>query len=579
MSGKTMWTRPLVTAIALLGASGLTRAAGAQQPDTLPAASATLPASVSREAAARYNAPAALRVATPTTIDSTRVVDGDVATLEAPLTIAGVVRGNVVAINASVTLRPGARVDGAIFVVGGAIAGLEDAKVGGEVRAYQAPLRYTREGDGIVADEPNGVEPLLAWVRFRERREAENGLRIRNFATYNRVEGLPIYGGPFITRRVPGGTITAELFGVIRSAESFAWTSENIGHRATLEARSNGPVQLFAGGRLQDVVDAVESWQVSNSEAALGTFLLHRDMRDWYSRLGGTMYVGIADGRGASVTASLSDERWASRRERDPWTLFRDTQKWRPNPTVDDGRFHTFRLTGTVDTRNDPENPRVGWYALAELEQGTGEIDAFGARSWLSTTGTPLDPPRVDRYRRGYLDLRRYNRVSPETQLNGRVVLAGWLGGDPLPLERQLSLGGLGTLPGYDSREERAGEDKLSCHGVTSAPGKPAECDRIALAQLEYRIDLGLERFRRNVAPIWYSDAAVVVFVDAGRGWRVDERSDVLGVPGRKFPPLSSFQSDVGVGIDLSLFGVYVAKALSVKDEPVNVFVRLQHRF
>ncbi|HEX8851675.1 MAG TPA: hypothetical protein VF761_19260 [Gemmatimonadaceae bacterium] len=579
MRGKAMWTRPLLTAIALLGASGLTRAAGAQQPDTLPAASATLPASVSREAAARYNAPAALRVTTATTIDSTRVVDGDVATLEAPLTIAGVVRGNVVAINASVTLRPGARVDGAIFVVGGAIAGLQDARVGGEVRAYQAPLRYVREGDGIAVEEPNGVEPLLAWVRFRDRRETENGLRVRNFATYNRVEGLPIYGGPFITRRVPGGTITAELFGVIRSAESFAWTSENIGHRATIEARSNGPVQLFAGGRLQDVVDAVESWQVSNSEAALGTFLLHRDMRDWYSRLGGTMYVGVADGRGAALTASLSDERWASRRERDPWTLFRDTQQWRPNPGVDDGRFHTFRLAGTVDTRNDPQNPRVGWYTVAELESGTGEIDAFGARSWRSTTGTPLDPPRVDHYRRGFLDLRRYNRVSPGTQLNGRVVLAGWLGGDPLPLERQLSLGGLGTLPGFDSREARAGEDKLSCHGVTSAPGKPAECDRIALAQLEYRIDLGLERFRRNVAPIWYSDAAVVVFVDAGRGWRVDERSDVLGVPGRKFPPLSSFQSDVGAGIDLSLFGVYVAKAVSVKDEPVNVFVRLQHRF
>ena len=579
MNGRTR-TRPLATAIALLCTLGLTRALAAQVPDTLPVAAGALSPAVAREAAARYNAPAALRVTTPTTIDSGRVVEGDLAALEAPLTIAGVVRGSVVAINSSVTLRPGARVDGGIFVVGGVLSGLDGARVSGEIRAYQAPLRYTRTGETIAVEEGGGAEPLLSWVRFRDRAEPENGLRVRNFATYNRVEGLPIYGGPFITRRLPRGTITAELFGVLRSADNFAWTSENIGHRATIEARSNGPVQLFAGGRLQDVVDAVESWQVSNSEAALGTFVLHRDPRDWYSRLGGTVFVGIGDERGASLTASLSDERWASRAARDPWTLFRDTQSWRPNPTIDDGRFHTFRLTGTLDTRNDPANPRVGWYATAELERGKGEIDSFGARSWISPTLGPLVPPRVDSYRRGFVDLRRYNRVSPETQLNGRVVLAGWLGGDPLPLQRQLSLGGLGTLPGFDFREEIPGEDKLSCHGAVPAPGKPGECDRIALAQLEYRIDLGLERFRRNVAPIWYSEAAVVVFVDAGRGWRVDDQRDQgLGIRGGKLPPLNTFQTDVGTGIDLSLFGIYIAKAVSVKNESPNVFVRLKHRF
>lgn len=573
--------RALATAAVLLCGSGLTRAVGAQVPDTLPTTAGTLSPAAGREAAARYNEPAALRATVATTIDSGRVVDGDVAVLEAPLTIAGVVRGSVVAINANVTLRPGARVDGGIFVVGGAVAGLEGARVGGEIRAYQAPLRFTREGETIAVEEaPGAGEPLLAWMRQRGREESENGLRVRNFATYNRVEGLPIYGGPFITRRLPRGTITAELFGVIRSAENFAWTSENIGHRVTIEARGNGPVQLFAGGRLQDVVDAVESWQVSNSEAALGTFLLHRDPRDWYSRLGGTAYVGIRDERGASLTASLSDERWASRRARDPWTLFRDTQQWRPNPTIDDGRFHTFRLTGTIDTRNDATNPRVGWYVSAELERGKGEIDAFGTRSWIAPTNGPLVPPRIDSYRRGFLDMRRYNRVSPETQLNGRLVLGGWLGGDPLPIQRQLSLGGVGTLPGYDFREDIPGEDKLGCHGVVPAPGKPGECDRIALAQLEYRVDLGLERFRRNVAPIWYSEAAVVVFLDAGRGWRVDDRRDQgLGVRGGKFPGLNTFQSDVGAGIDLSLFGVYIAKALSVKNESPNVFVRLKHRF
>ena len=127
--------------------------AAAQVPDTLPSAPPALPTLVGREAAARYNAPVALRVKSATTIDSAQVVDGDVATLEAPLTIAGVVRGDVIAINASVTLRAGARVDGGIFVVGGIVSGLDVARVTGEVRTYQAPLRYTPNaggGEGIT---------------------------------------------------------------------------------------------------------------------------------------------------------------------------------------------------------------------------------------------------------------------------------------------------------------------------------------------------------------------------------------------------------------------------------------------
>ncbi|HEX2779827.1 MAG TPA: hypothetical protein VHM30_10030, partial [Gemmatimonadaceae bacterium] len=248
-----------------------------------------------------------------------------------------------------------------------------------------------------------------------------------------------------------------------------------------------------------------------------------------------------------------------------------------PNPSIDDGRFHTLRLAGTLDTRNDETNPRVGWYVLAELEHGRGDITSFGARSWIAPTDGPLNPPRRDSYRRGFLDLRRYNRPSPETQLNARLVLAGWLGGDQLPLQRQVSVGGLGSIPGYDFRERN---DKLSCQGPVRVAGRPAECERAALAQLEYRIDLGLERFRRRVAPFWYAEAAVVVFVDAGRGWRIDRgEGNGFGFAASKLPPIDSFQSDVGAGIDLSAFGIYVAKAVSVKDAPPNVFVRLKHRF
>jgi len=566
---------------ALTAAMAMASGAAAQQPDTLPSAPQELPMLVAREAAARYNSPVALRVKSATTIDSSQIVEGDVATLEAPLTIAGVVRGDVVAINANVMLQPGARVDGGIFVVGGIVSGLDVARVAGEVRTYQARLRYTPNGgEGIVVEEhEGGGEALLSWVRLRPRVERENGFRFRNYATYNRVEGLPIYAGPYITRPIPRGVVTAELFGVIRSAENFRWSSENVGHRATIEARTNGTLQLLAGGRLQDVVESIQPWQMSNSETALATFFLHRDYRDWYSRLGGSVFAGVAGARGLSVIASLSDERWASRRERDPWTLFRDAQPWRANPTIDDGRYHTFRLTGTLDTRNNPDDPWDGWTVFAEIERGHGEVDSFGARS-----RTPPAPgARVEsahpEYTRGLLDLRRYSRLSPQTQLNTRIIAGGWLAGDPLPLQRQLSVGGFGTLPGYDFNDGTPGRDKLRCTGPIVRPGRPAECDRIAAAQLEYRVDLGLERLR-NVVPFWYGRGAVVAFVDAGRGWRVrDEVTDAVDFGTRTLPALNTFLTDVGAGLDFSVVGLYVAKAVSTSSEPPNVFIRVRHRF
>jgi hypothetical protein len=578
-TARRLTSAACLTLLAAVLAAGATTAR-AQVPDTLPTAVPGLAPLVAREAAARYNAPKALRARAATTIDSGQTVDGDVATLEAPLTIAGTVHGDVVAINATVTLRAGARVDGGIFVVGGSVAGLDAAQVTGEVRTYQAPLEYTPNGkESIAVDEPSGSETLLSWMRVHARAERDNGFRVRNFATYNRVEGLPIYAGPYITRHVGGGTVTAELFGVIRSADRFRWSSENVGHRATLEGRTSGTMQMLAGGRLEDVVESTQPWQMTNSETALATFFLHRDYRDWYSRLGGTVFAGIAGPRGATLIASLSDERWASRRERDPWTLFRDAQPWRANPTVDDGRYHFFRLTGTLDTRNNADDPWDGWTVYGQLERGHGDIDSFGARSrTVASAGGGAETAHPS-YTRGLLDLRRYTRLSPQTQLNARLVAGGWLGGDPLPLQRQLSVGGFGTLPGYDFNDGTPGRDKLRCTGPVVQPGRPAECDRIALAQLEYRVDLGLEGLRRAV-PALYGRGAVVAFVDAGRGWRVrNDGTDPVDFGTGTLPTLNSFLTDVGAGIDLSVFGIYIAKAVSVASEPPNVFLRIRHRF
>ena len=45
------------------------------------------------------------------------------------------------------------------------------------------------------------------------------------------------------------------------------------------------------------------------------------------------------------------------------------------------------------------------------------------------------------------------------------------------------------------------------------------------------------------------------------------------------FPALSTFRTDVGVGIDFAPVGFYVAKSVSDAKEPANFLVRVRKRF
>src|SRR5215207_2246306 len=73
------------------------------------------------------------------------------------------------------------------------------------------------------------------------------------------------------------------------------------------------------------------------------------------------------------------------------------------------------------------------------------------------------------------------------------------------------------------------------------------------------------------------ADGAWVFFADAGRGWLVNAPGSPLNLDRNRLPPLSSYQTDIGAGLSFEHLGVYVAKALSVPKEPMNVFLRVRH--
>lgn len=517
-----------------------------------------------------------------------RTVDGSVAVLNGPITVAGTVRGSLVAINADVRLLPGARVDRDLVVIGGTVTGADQASVGGELLQQAELARYHLDGERIEMDREPEYDDSW-WRRHHIRHEWLRGEAYSDFLyvasrAYNRVEGWSFVAGPHIQRPTSWGAVNVEAFAVGRTAEPMRWDNESVGHDARAELLFGRPLGVALGGHLFDVVQPTENWQLDDSESGLAAAVLHQDYRDYYVRHGGEIYARLVSGKDADLTVAFRDEQWLDRPARGPWSLTRGSEDWRPNPASDPGSMHLLTTTLRVDTRERESSPFSGWYLNAELEQGGGRITRLGAPI---ATFAPLSPENVW-YSRAFVDLRRYDRIAPGLSLDMRVAGGGWVAGDPLPTQRRLGLGGPGTLPGYAFREPPMAGDLLTCTQGFVQPGTPAQCDRVALAQVQLRSAFLFSAWRDDRDDDWWrpgfnARTSWVLFADAGRGWMVSDGSSgssPLFVGRNTLPPLDSFKLDVGAGVDFGGFGVYWAKPLrNAGDDGIRFIMRLQHRF
>lgn len=540
--------------------------------------------SVVRSAVESYNAATTRRVTGALDVPAGTIYTGDVAVLNGPVTVAGRIAGTVVAINADVRFAPGAEVGQHVIVVGGNLVGQDGAKIGGEIRVQAELLRYHLDGPRLVADgEP--VYDESWWTRHRVRHEFRRGEAFTDFfylasRSYNRVEGWSFAAGPRFQRTPDWGKFKIEAFGVVRTVSPVRWDNQTLGHDARAEVQFGKPIGLALGARAFDVVEPTESWQLGNTETGLSSVLLHRDYRDYYVRHGGQLYARFQAWDEADLTIGLSDEQWSNRAAGDPWSATRGHEPWRANPTMDPGSMHLLTTRLRVDTREQTGSPWAGWYLVAEMEKGAGRITRLGAP--VQTFAVPT--PEAVSYTRGFADVRRYNRIAPDFFLNFRVAAGGWMSGDALPTQRRLSVGGPGTLPGFDFRDTGGHPDILTCSGGVVQTGAPAQCDRVALAQVELRSGFLWSALRNDAEEDWWRPGLNhrtqwVLFADAGRGWKVGTADGSLTSSKDAMPSFNSYKTDLGIGIDFGGFGAYWAKPVSDEHEPARFIVRLERRF
>lgn len=605
----------------------------------------TLTPDAARAAIAAYDDARTLRFAGDARIPAGTAITGNVGALDGTLAIAGRVDGNVVVIDGDATLLPGAEVTGTLTVVGGAIHRDPAARIGGAAVAYADRLDYLRRGDRVFADiggrmfpDPAAVPARVAeaepdTVRDAERpwtqadtapgrraaapeargrdegwddqgwsvhhasvRQGRADFVVATGQSYNRVEGLPVTFGPVI-ETASRNPLRLRAMGIFRTESGPELTPERWGYDARIEQFLGGRREFRVGGGVFRRIDPIEDWHLSKLENGLSTFFLHRDYRDHFERQGASLFVEVTPS-GSPFESMLE---YRSEIERplpagSPFTLFDNSDPWRPQPLAAHGRVHSLVLSAKVDTRSTSVDPASGWFVSGQVEEGL--TSSLRQPAYQLAIGSPLQVAFAGEaygsFTSGVVDVRRYNRIGPWSRLNFRAIGGGSLDGSPLPPQRQHALGGEGSLPGFPlfsldcgaRREPVFRSDDVARRTSPADPLPPQYfpaygCDRFALGQVEYRGDLRLhlrwngdddaagkgEGWARTALRNGLSAGfAWVLFADAGEGWTLDDRLAGTGTA-----------ADVGAGVIIGPLGVYGALPVSTGGR-FNLFIRLSPR-
>ena len=538
----------------------------------------SVPPEVLQEVMNAWNDSGTTRIAGSFFLPTGARINGPVAVFWGPLRVAGELIGQVTIINGSLVIESGGLVRGSVLIVGGGI----NVRPGGRLEgspprtfATQAQLDRTPEGKLVLRPPARPLGELATvGTSFRAGRFGTT-LSIETGRAYTRVEGLPIVFGPSIVPEgLTNGDARLDLRGIFWTAPDRTDRRADFGYTSRLQLRIGAARRLTLRGQVYRVISPTEEHPLSATEAGWSTFLFQRDYRDYYQTQGVSGYVSFAVGRGLTLNTSLRQDAEKSVPAADPISVFRNAA-WRPNPLADDGHYLSWRVGFDFDTRNEPEAPASGWLVRGWWEQ-TRSDDA-APLSLPPEVRDPIAPGRYS-FSNFWLDARRYARFNPSIQTSARVVAGGWLSGDPLPVQRRLSLGGPDILPGYPFRSQNCAP-----RGLTD-PAKPALCDRLIAVQLEVRTrtrvglpipspDPYLTGLQRLFA---IREPDIVIFGDAGKAWITG-----LGpgrVPNDKLPVLREWDYDIGLGVDAGGLGFYVSQPLN-RGLPLTFTMRLQRRF
>jgi hypothetical protein len=407
----------------------------------------------------------------------------------------------------------------------------------GRPRSGQPGPAQASTPDDVILDHRTGRNVLVVPLRWRRSHTSITTGADDREDLFSPVDGF-----------APAVGFTSTIFDhdkfdhtVIDGYASYKFGRENPGYSLGIERPLFGGPRLFVGAELHDITATDDLWRLSTNEQSLVSLAFKNTFRDYYRRRGGQIFSVFQAGANNEFSLIARWDRHEPLDNSTDFSFFRSDHDFRPNPLVIDQHVNAWVVGYTFDTRplTGAGQSRTYTRHLRDSPFGFGLRQQPGLRlEWSSElAGHGLGGDA--RYERHIFDVRGYLAFS-DRQLFSSRALFGFSDGD-LPIERQFSLGGIGTIHGYGFKE-------------VSGTG-------MSLFNAEYRVRL-LRGGRRDGDML-----AVFGFYDSGR---------ISG-------PLNGSTTDWlnGLGVGISVASIRVEFGFRANDIPQSrqILVRLGPTF
>ena len=356
---------------------------------------------------------------------------------------------------------------------------------------------------------------------------------------FNRVHGLILGGGAGVSTREADAQIYGE---VSNGLSSKIWNYQLGAEKTWFDHHA-----LTIGGRVYQQTDANRYAGWSEGGEFLGAFFLGSTSLDYYQRKGYHTRVKGQLTRSMNITLEFTDEDHEILFKSTDWSLLNKNALKRSNLRIDEGHLRSVTMGYNFNSLKVPAPIRSG-----SSLQGTRQMQNSPAKhGWRGNFSVEYADKRLNsdfEFSLYHVTIVRYNQLRSNHNLDFR--LEGAFSDGPLPRQRLLYLGGIGTLHGYDFKEF-VGDNTL-------------------LFNVEYRVHFGKIRYiDESEGPL----GAVTAFLDTGCAWFYDEA-----------PRFNRFNTSVGVGLSLFLgdpsfvLGFEIARALRKERNFVPILL-LSQRF
>jgi hypothetical protein len=321
---------------------------------------------------------------------------------------------------------------------------------------------------------------------------------------------------------------------------SYKFGRDAVGYSLGIERPLLNKHRLFVGAEAHDMTATDDLWRLTTSEQSLVSVAFKNTFRDYYQRRGTQVHVGMRPDTKQELVASFRWDRHEPLENGTDFSLFRDSQTFRPNAQIPAGDLHAIVLAYTFDSRGLGGGVAAGFerHLVDDLFRGTRR-QAYGWRvdwtSELAGHGTGGDYT----FNRHILNARAYVPLLPRQSIAARVM-AGMSDG-ALPIERRFAIGGVGTVHGYRFKEA-AGAGML-------------------LFNAEYRLDL-MSDWRNGGSPL-----RALLFFDAGR---IDKPVA---------PSTTDWLRGIGAGIEMGPFRLELGYRLNAIPRSRQILLRLSPTF